>query len=76
MSTTSPPAAELLHGDEEVVYGDPGYQRIAKRAEMAGHAAPFRVAMRPGKRRALPDTPEGLLADLGETALAAGFFLQ
>jgi IS5 family transposase len=24
-------AAELLHGDEEVVYGDAGYQGIAKR---------------------------------------------
>jgi transposase, IS5 family len=30
------PAAELLHGDEDVVYGDAGYQGIAKRAEMAG----------------------------------------
>ena len=40
------PAAELLHGDEEV------------------------VAMRPGKRRVLPDTPEGRLDDLVETAKA------
>lgn len=30
----------------------------------------FRVAMRPGKRRALPDTPEGKLLDLIETAKA------
>ena len=29
-------AAELLHGDEEVVYGDAGYQGIAKRPEMSG----------------------------------------
>jgi len=36
----------------------------------------FRVAMRPGKRRALPDTPEGRLDDLIGTALAAGFCLQ
>ena len=30
----------------------------------------FRVAMRPGKRRALPDTPEGRVDDLIETAKA------
>ncbi len=30
------PAAELLHGEEEVVYADPGYQGIEKRAEMEG----------------------------------------
>ncbi len=64
------PAAELLHGDETVVYGDAGYQGIAKRPEMAGNAAKFWVAMRPGKRRVLPDTPEGRLADLVETAKA------
>ena len=64
------PAAELLHGDEEVVYGDAGYQGIAKRPEMAGAAAEFRVAMRPGKRRSLPDTPDGRLQDLIETAKA------
>jgi IS5 family transposase len=64
------PAAELLHGDEEVVYGDAGYQGFAKRPEMVGTAAEFRVAMRPGKRRALPDTPDGRLQDLIETAKA------
>jgi IS5 family transposase len=64
------PAAELLHGDEEVVYGDAGYQGIAKRPERSGAAAEFRVAMRPGKRRALPDTPDGKLQDLIETAKA------
>jgi IS5 family transposase len=37
---------------------------------MKGKAIGFRVAMRPGKRRALPDTPEGRLDDLIETALA------
>jgi len=64
------PAAQLLHGDEEVVYADAGYQGIAKRPEMEGKATEFRVAMRPGKRRALPDTPEGRLDDLVETAKA------
>ena len=63
-------AAQLLHGDEEVVYGDAGYQGIEKRAEMAGKSITFRVAMRPGKRRVLPDTTEGRLLDLVETAKA------
>jgi IS5 family transposase len=64
------PAGRLLHGDEKVVYGDAGYQGIAKRAEMAGHSVKFRLAMRPGKRRLLPDTPDGRLDDLVETAKA------
>jgi transposase, IS5 family len=64
------PAAELLHGEEEVVYADAGYQGIAKRPEMAGKSTEFRVAMRPGKRLALPDTPDGRLDDLVETAKA------
>ena len=63
-------AAQLLHGEEEVVYGDAGYQGIEKRAEMAGKSTTFRVAMRPGKRRVLPDTAEGRLLDLVETAKA------
>ena len=63
-------AAELLHGDETVVYADSGYQGIEKREEMKDKAIGFRVAMRPGKRRALPDTPEGRLDDLIETAKA------
>ena len=64
------PAAELLHGDEVVVYGDAGHQGIAKRPEMEGAATEFRVAMRPGKRRRLPDTPEGRLQDMVEPAKA------
>ena len=64
------PAAELLHGEETVVYADAGYQGIEKRDEMQGRGIGFRVAMRPGKRRALPDTPEGRVDDLVETAKA------
>jgi transposase, IS5 family len=64
------PAAELLHGEEQVVYADAGYQGIGKRPEMAGKSTEFRVAMRPGKRKALPDTPEGRLQNLVETAKA------
>jgi len=62
------PGAELLHRDEEVFYGDACHQGIAKRPEMAGTSTEFRVAMRPGKRRGLPDTPEGRMQDLIKTA--------
>ena len=58
------PAADLLHGEETVVYADAGYQGIEKREEMQGRGIGFRVAMRPGKRRVLPDTPEGRLDNL------------
>ena len=64
------PAADLLHGGETVVNADAGYQGITKRDEMQGRGIGFRVAMRPGKRRVLPDTPEGRLDDLVETAKA------
>jgi IS5 family transposase len=64
------PAADLLHGEETVVYADTGYQGIEKRDEMQGRGIGFRVAMRPGRRRVLPDTPEGRLDDLVETAKA------
>jgi IS5 family transposase len=64
------PAADLLHGEETVVYADAGYQGIEKRDEMEGKGIGFRVAMRPGKRRVLPDTPEGRLDELIETAKA------
>ncbi len=37
---------------------------------MAGKAIECRVAMRPGKRRALPDTAEGRLLNLIEIAKA------
>lgn len=37
---------------------------------MQGRGIGFRVAMRPSKRRALPDTPEGPVDDLIETAKA------
>jgi len=64
------PAAELLHGDEEVVYGDAGYQGIGKRPELAGYSAVFRVAIRPCIRRAPPDTPDGRMQALIEAAKA------
>ena len=67
---TSPPAAELLHVDEDFAYADAGYQGIAKRPEMTGKTTKFRVAMHPDKCRALPDTPERRLQNLIETGKA------
>ncbi len=61
---------ELLHGQETVVYADSGYQGIEKREKMQGKDIGFHVAMRLVKRRALPDTPEGRLEDLIESAKA------
>jgi IS5 family transposase len=39
--------AELLHGDEEVVYGDTGYQGIAKRQGMASKTTELRWLCEP-----------------------------
>jgi len=62
--------AHLLHGQEEVIYGDAGYQGIEKRPEISDKRITFRVAIGPGKCRVLPDTPDGSLLDLAETAKA------
>lgn len=53
-----------------MVYADTGYQGIEKRPEMEGRTITFRVAMRSGKRGALPSTVDGRLDDLIETAKA------
>ena len=44
-------AGALLHGQEEVAFGDAGYQGVHKRSEAAGPA--WHIAMRPGQRRKL-----------------------
>jgi IS5 family transposase len=64
------PAVELLHGQEEMVYADAGYQGIEKRPDMKGKSTTFRVAIRPGKRRGLPKTANGRLDDLIKSAKA------
>ncbi|WP_254940919.1 transposase [Cyanobium sp. Morenito 9A2] len=61
------PAADLLHGEETLVYADASYEGIEKPPEMDAKTIGFRVAMRPGKRRALPNRPEGRLDELVET---------
>lgn len=56
-------AGALLHGEEKDMYGDAGYQGVEKRQENQGRDVNWHVAMRPGKRRALPDTSRGRLLD-------------
>ncbi len=52
-------AAELLHGEEKVIYGDAGDQGLEKREEMAEPEVDCRIAMRAGERRHPPDDGEG-----------------
>ncbi len=64
-------AHALLHGEEATAFGDAGYQGIEKREENQGTAVRWHVALRPGKRRALPDTPLGRLLGQIEQAKAS-----
>ena len=45
----------LLHGEEEVAFGDAGYQDVDKRAD-ADAKVRWRIAMRPGLRKKLDKT--------------------
>ena len=60
MSTTSAnvhdvtEAHRLLHGREKRVWGDAGYQGVAKREENRGLDVEWRVAMRPSRRQLEP----------------------
>lgn len=56
-------AHALLHGNEKVVFGDAGYQGVEKREENLNTEVQWEVAMRPGKRKTLPDTPIGRLKE-------------
>ncbi len=59
----------LLHGEEAEVFADAGYQGAMKRPEATG--VQWQVAMRPGQRRALPDTPWGRTIDQIEKCKAS-----
>jgi IS5 family transposase len=45
--------ANLLHGEEECVWGDAGYQGVHKRSEHEDRKVDWLIAIRPGKRRQL-----------------------
>jgi IS5 family transposase len=50
-------ARALLHGEETHAFGDAGYTGVTKREENQASTVTWNVAMKPGKRRVLPDTP-------------------
>ena len=51
-------AHALLHGGEERVWGDSGYQGVGKREENRDKAVDWRVAMKRGKRKLLDQSGE------------------
>lgn len=64
-------AHALLHGAEQDVFADAGYQGVAKREEHRERRVKWHVAMRPGKRRALPGSALGRLLERIERAKAS-----
>ena len=56
-------AQNLLHGDETEAFGDAGYQGVEKRDENLECPVTWHIALRPGKRKALKDTPQGKLVE-------------
>lgn len=63
-------AHALLHGEEAAVLGDAGYQGVQKRGENHGKPVDWHVAMRPGKRRALPQDGLGKMMEQYERTKA------
>jgi len=49
-------AHALLHAEETHAFSDAGYTGVTRREENQASTATWHVAMKPGKRRALPDT--------------------
>lgn len=64
-------AHACLQGEETEVFGDAGYLGVAKRPENRDRAVTWHVAMRPGQRKALPDTTWGRLLEQIEHAKAS-----
>ena len=64
-------AHALLHGEERLAFGDAGYQGVEKREENRGRRVEWEIAMRPGKRKALPDTRVGRLQERIEQVKAS-----
>ena len=77
MSTTSAnvhdvtEAHRLLHGGEKRVWGDAGYQGVAKRDENGGLDVEWRVAMRPGRRRQLEPGSEAAVKERRKASIRA-----
>ena len=56
-------AQALLHGDETQAFGDAGYQGVEKRDSNLECPVTWHIALRPGKRKALKNTPQGNLVE-------------
>lgn len=64
-------AHALLHGEESAVFGDAGYQGVERREENRNTEVEWRVAMKRGERKALPDTEAGEVQELFERVKAS-----
>ena len=64
-------AHRLLHGGEKRVWGDAGYQGVAKRDENMGLDVEWRVAMRPGRRRQLEPGSEAAVEERRKASIRA-----
>jgi len=65
-------AHALVHGEEQDIFADAGYQGVEKRQEAQDIKATWHVAMRHGKRKALDkDTPLGKLIEQLEKTKAS-----
>lgn len=64
-------AQALLHGDETDVFGDAGYQGVEKREENLELPVTWHIAMKRGKRKALPKNPWGERVEWIEQAKAS-----
>ena len=64
-------AGSLLHGEEKMAIGDAGYQGVEKREENQDTPVVWHVAMKPGKRQALDDTPLGQIEEQLEKVKAS-----
>lgn len=61
-------AADLLHGEEEVICTDSGCQGNEKRKEMEGRPVRFRIGERSASHRALPAAADGHKKQLVQNA--------
>ncbi|WP_333641695.1 IS5 family transposase [Mesotoga prima] len=61
----------LVHGEESDVFGDAGYQGVEKRSENQGSTADWHIAMKRGKRKALPKDAMGKLMERFEKLKAS-----
>jgi IS5 family transposase len=62
-------AGALLHGEETNAFGDAGYRGVAKREEAQGPQ--WHIAMQPGKRKLLSDSPLGQMIEKVEKIKAS-----